>query len=44
MAAAQMKKAALLEDQNMLLLMTMPDDRITTSKARSTCVFVEATN
>ena len=34
MAAAQMKKAALLEDQNMLLLMTMPDDKITTAEAR----------
>ena len=34
MAAAQMKKTALLEDQNMLLLMTMPDDKITTSEAR----------
>ena len=34
MAAAQMKKAALLEDQNMLLLMTMPDDKITTVEAR----------
>ena len=34
MAAAQMKKAALLEDQNMLLLMTMPDEKITTAEAR----------
>jgi hypothetical protein len=34
MAAAQMKKTALLEDQNMLLLMTMPDDKITTVEAR----------
>ena len=34
MAAAQMKKAALLEDQNMLLLMTMPEDKITTAEAR----------
>ena len=34
MAAAQMKKAALLEDENMLLLMTMPDDKITTVEAR----------
>jgi hypothetical protein len=34
MAAAQMRKAELLEEQNMLLLMTMPDDRITTSDAR----------
>ena len=34
MAAAQMKKAQLLEDQNMLLLMTMPDDKITTHEAR----------
>ena len=34
MAAAQMKKTALLEDQNMLLLMTMPDDKITTAEAR----------
>ena len=29
-----MKKTALLEDQNMLLLMTMPDEKITTSEAR----------
>jgi hypothetical protein len=34
MAEAQMKKAALLEDQNMLLLMTMPEDKITTAEAR----------
>ena len=34
MAAAQMKKTALLEDQNMLLLMTMPDDKISTAEAR----------
>jgi hypothetical protein len=34
MAAAQMRKAELLEEQNMLLLMTMPDDRITTHEAR----------
>lgn len=34
MAAAQMKKAELLEDQNMLLLMTMPDEKITTHEAR----------
>ena len=34
MAAAQMKKAMLLEDQNMLLLMTMPDDKVTTANAR----------
>lgn len=34
MAATQMKKAALLEDLNMLLLMTMPEDKITTAEAR----------
>jgi hypothetical protein len=34
MAASQMKKTALLKDQNMLLLMTMPDDKITTVEAR----------
>ena len=34
MVAAQMKKAALLEDQNMLLLMTMLDDKIITVEAR----------
>ncbi len=34
MATAQMRKAELLEEQNMLLLMTMPDDRITTPEAR----------
>jgi hypothetical protein len=34
MAAAQMRKAELLEEKNMLLLMTMPDDRITTHEAR----------
>jgi hypothetical protein len=34
MAAAQMRKAELLEEQNKLLLMTMPDDRITTHEAR----------
>ena len=34
MAEAQMKKAALLEDHNMLLLMTMPEDKITTVEAR----------
>lgn len=30
MAAAHMKKAVLLADQNMVLLMTMPDEKITT--------------
>lgn len=34
MAAAQIYKATLLEDQNMLLLMTKPDDIITTVAAR----------
>jgi hypothetical protein len=35
MAAAKMKKAVLLEvDHNMLLLMTMPEDKITTVEAR----------
>lgn len=34
MVAAQMKKVALLEDQNLLLLMTMPDDKITTAEAK----------
>ena len=34
MAATKMKKAALLEDQNMLLLMSMPEDKITTAEAR----------
>ena len=34
MAATQMKKAELLEDQNLLLLMTMPDEKITTHEAR----------
>lgn len=33
-AAAQMKKAALLEDQNMLILMTILDIKIRTPKAR----------
>lgn len=30
MAVAQMKKATLLEDQNMLMLMTIPNDQVTT--------------
>ena len=34
MVAAQMKKAALLEDQNMLMLMIMLDDQVTIVEAR----------
>jgi hypothetical protein len=34
MVAAQRKKATLLEDQNMLLLMTMSNDQITTVEVR----------
>jgi hypothetical protein len=34
MVAAQRKKAALMEDKNMFLLMTMLDDKITTVEAR----------
>ena len=34
MAATHMKNSALLEDQNMLMLMTMLDDKITTVEAR----------
>lgn len=34
MVAAQRKKAALMEDQNMLLLMTMSNDKITTVEVR----------
>ena len=34
MAEAHMKKAALLEEQNLLMLMTMPDDPVAASEAR----------
>ena len=34
MAEAHMKKVALLEEQNLLMLMTMPDDPMAASKAR----------
>jgi hypothetical protein len=34
MAAAQMRKVALLEEQNLLMLMTMPDSQVTIPKAR----------